>query len=352
MRIKLLSVCLIALCGVSMFSFTPASHPAKLSDWNLFTGKLSALQPAKGVVPYQLNTPLFSDYSEKLRFVKLPPNTSVQYQAETVLSFPEGTMLIKNFYYPSATDTTQRKLIETRLLINREGNWVPLTYVWSDDQSDAYLTLAGDEKEVSWKDANQSIHQVRYVVPNQNQCKGCHNVNESVQPIGPSVRQLNGTYAYATGTENQLSYWSNHGMLSQLPALSTIPATPVWNDASTGSLDARARAYLAINCAHCHRREGPAQTSGLFLTELENNPTAIGINKTPVAAGKGSGGREYDIVPGNAEQSILYYRMLVDSPGERMPELGRTGGHREGLALIKNWINQMRPTEKKSTQPL
>jgi hypothetical protein len=135
-------------------------------------------------------------------------------------------------------------------------------------------------------------------------------------------------------------------MLSQLPALNTIPATPVWNNASTGSLDARARAYLAINCAHCHRREGPAQTSGLFLTELENNPTAIGIYKTPVAAGKGSGGRDYDIVPGNAEQSILYYRMLVDSPGERMPELGRTGGHREGLALIRDWINQMNTTEK------
>lgn len=351
MRLRLLSAGLIALGGVAMFSFTPASHPAKLSDWKLFSGRLANLQPAAGVVPYQLNTPLFSDYAEKSRFVKLPPNTSVQYQTETILNFPEGTLLIKNFYYPAATDSSQRQLIETRLLINRSGNWIPLTYVWADDQSDAYLTLAGDEKEVEWKDAQQGTHQVRYVVPNQNQCKGCHNVNESVQPIGPSVRQLNGSYAYATGTENQLSYWHKHGMLAQLPPLNTIPATPVWNDPSTGSLDARARAYLAINCAHCHRREGPAQTSGLFLTELEKNPTAIGIYKTPVAAGKGSGGRSYDIVPGNAEQSILYYRMLVDSPGERMPELGRTGAHREGLALIRDWINQMPPTEKKSSQP-
>lgn len=351
MRLRLLSAGLIALGGVAMFSFTPASHPEKLSDWKLFSGKLANLQPAAGVVPYQLNTPLFSDYAEKSRFVKLPPNTSVQYQTETVLNFPEGTLLIKNFYYPAATDSSQRQLIETRLLINRSGNWIPLTYVWADDQSDAYLSLAGDEKEVEWKDAQQATQQVRYVVPNQNQCKGCHNVNESVQPIGPSVRQLNGSYAYATGTENQLSYWHKQGMLAQLPALNTIPATPVWNDPSTGSLDARARAYLAINCAHCHRREGPAQTSGLFLTELEKNPTAIGIYKTPVAAGKGSGGRSYDIVPGNAEQSILYYRMLVDSPGERMPELGRTGAHSEGLALIRDWINQMRPTEKKSSQP-
>jgi len=349
MRMRLFSACLIALGGLAMFSFTPSAHPEKLSDWKLFTGKLSALQPAKGVVPYQLNTPLFSDYAEKLRFVKLPANTSVQYQTESVLNFPEGTILIKNFYYPSSLHPSNYQLIETRLLINRAGTWIPLTYMWSDDQLDAYLTLAGDEKEVEWKDANQSIHHVRYVVPNQNQCKGCHNVNESVQPIGPSVRQLNSSYTYATGTENQLSYWSSHGMLSQLPALSNIPATPVWNDASTGSLDARARAYLAINCAHCHRREGPAQTSGLYLTEAEKNPTAVGINKTPVAAGKGSGGRSYDIVPGNAEQSILYYRMLVDSPGERMPELGRTGAHREGLVLIRDWINQMNTTEKQTT---
>ena len=346
MRLKLLTAVLLTLSGFAFFSFTPAAFPDRLSEWQLFTGKLAALQPAKGVVPYQLNTPLFSDYAEKLRFVQLPANTAAEYTPNGVLAFPNGTLLIKNFYYPAAKQPTGKQLVETRLLVNQAGSWIPLTYVWNDEQTEAYLSLAGDEIMVDYEDSDKQQHTVRYVVPNQNQCKGCHNLNEVVQPIGPSASQLNGDYAYATGTANQLSYWNKQGMLTGMPALHTIAATPVWNNPATGSLEARARAYLAINCAHCHRKEGPAQTSGLYLTEAETNPTAIGINKTPVAAGKGSGGRSYDIVPGNAAQSILYYRMFVDSPGERMPELGRTGAHREGLALIRDWINQMKPTEK------
>ena len=111
---------------------------------------------------------------------------------------------------------------------------------------------------------------------------------------------------------------------------------------ATGGLDARARAYLAVNCAHCHRKEGPAQTSGLYLTEDEKDPTAIGINKAPVAAGKGSGGRMVDILPGDAKQSILWYRMQTSDPGERMPELGRNLVHKEGVALIQQWIDEMK----------
>ena len=99
---------------------------------------------------------------------------------------------------------------------------------------------------------------------------------------------------------------------------------------------------MASNCAHCHKREGPAQTSGLFLTEDEKDATAYGINKPPVAAGKGSGGRMVDIKPGDANASILWYRMHIQDPGERMPELGRNLEHKEGVALIKEWIDSMK----------
>ena len=131
-------------------------------------------------------------------------------------------------------------------------------------------------------------------------------------------------------------------MLKHLPSAAAIPKSAVWNDSSSGNLNARARAYLAINCAHCHRREGPAQTSGLFLTEFEKDSTSIGFNKPPVAAGKGSGGRLVDIMAGHADASILFYRMQTNNPGERMPELGRSLVHREGLALIKEWIDKMK----------
>ena len=161
-------------------------------------------------------------------------------------------------------------------------------------------------------------------------------------PIGPSVAQLNGNLSYPNGKENQLKYWNQHGMMQNFPPFATIPKTAVWNDPLSGDLNARARAYLAINCAHCHRKEGPAQTSGLFLTESETDITALGINKAPVAAGKGSGGRLVDIQAGDGNASILWYRMQTNNPGERMPELGRSLVHQEGLALIKEWINKMK----------
>lgn len=329
-------------------AFMPSTHhayPEKLSDWGIFDGKLADLHPANGVVPYALNTPLYTDYAEKSRFVKIPKGTVVNYAAENVLDFPIGTWLVKSFYYSAdfRKPGVDKNIIETRILVHESAGWKAMTYVWNEEQTDATLEIAGDDKQVKFIDKSGQQQALRYVIPNQNQCKGCHNNNDQIMPIGPSVAQLNGILSYATGQQNQLAYWQSHSMLKNIPnAINYIPKTPVWNDPSTGSLDARARAYLAINCAHCHRREGPAQTSGLFLPENEKEGIAFGVNKTPIAAGNGSGGRLVDIQPGDANASIIWYRMQTTNPGERMPELGRNLVHVEGVALIKEWINKMK----------
>jgi len=337
-------VIIIFICMDSFINSPRKPYPEKLSGWNLFEGKLASLKPQRGVVPYTLNTPLYSDYAEKARFIRLPAGASVEYISTGVLNFPAGTLLIKTFYYSAdfRHPGINKNIIETRLLIKEAEGWKALTYVWNDKQTEAFLEIAGDDKQVLFIDKDGTKQQVRYVIPNENQCKGCHNVNDQVMPIGPSVAQLNGNLLYASGKKNQLVYWKEHAMLVHAPAVSLIPKTAVWNDPSTGDLNTRARAYLAVNCAHCHRREGPAQTSGLFLTEQEKNSTAIGINKSPVAAGKGSGGRMVDILPGDATASILWYRMQTSNPGDRMPELGRNLVHREGLALISEWIDKMK----------
>jgi hypothetical protein len=138
---------------------------------------------------------------------------------------------------------------------------------------------------------------------------------------------------------NQLQYWKQKGILSGLPETG-VASNADWQDKSQ-PLNDRARAYLDINCGHCHRPEGAAGTSGLFLHAHETNQTALGIMKTPVAAGRGSGGRMYDIVPGKPDASILLYRMQTNDPGIAMPEIGREQLHNEGIALIKEWIRQM-----------
>ncbi len=331
-------------CLASFNIFPKKTYPDKLSEWNFFKGKLSELAPSKDVVPYSLNTPLFTDYAEKSRFVRLPSGKSVNYQKEGVLNFPEGTAIVKTFYYSAdfRKPGKDKNIIETRVLIKEQEEWKALSYVWNEEQTDAIREIAGDEKQVQFIDQQGITQKVRYVIPNQNQCKGCHNSNDQLMPIGPSASQLNGNLNYPTGKENQLKYWSKHGMIENLPSYASIPKTAIWNDPLSGDLNARARAYLAINCAHCHRREGPAQTSGLYLTESETDITALGINKPPVAAGKGSGGRLVDIHAGDANASILWYRMHTNNPGERMPELGRSLAHQEGLALITEWINKMK----------
>ena len=342
LRIFSIGLILIVLIHSSFKSYRP-TYPENLSEWDIFEGKMSQLVPKKDIIPYSLNTPLYTDYAEKSRFIRLPKGATVDYKAQGVLDFPTGTLIVKNFYY-SADQRSLGKdinIMETRLLIHEADGWKAMTYVWKEDQSDAVLEIAGDQKQVKFINSQGLAQEVRYVVPNQNQCKGCHNSNDKMMPIGPSIAQMNGDYHFKTGKQNQIDYWKTHGILQSVPN-SGLPKMAVWNDPSTVDVNARARAYLEINCAHCHRSDGPAQTSGLYLTSYETNPTALGINKTPVAAGNGSGGNFYDIVPGDADASILLYRMKTKAPGERMPELGRNLVHEEGVVLIQEWINQMK----------
>jgi len=178
---------------------------------------------------------------------------------------------------------------------------------------------------------------VNYIIPNVNQCLGCHENNRVMRPIGPKARNLNRDFDYADGLDNQLPHWSKRGYLHGVPS-ARLPRLPVWNDASTGTLEQRARSWLEMNCAHCHNPGGPARTSGLDLRYTQEDSGKIGFWKTPVAAGRGSGGRLFDIVPGKPDESILVYRLESLEPGIMMPELGRRLADTAGLALVRQWI--------------
>ena len=316
----------------------------KLSDYGFFEGTLKDLKPIQSVIPYDLNTPLFSDYAHKLRFFKLPEGQTVSYREKEVLDFPVGTYIIKNFYYLKEEKQPEkgRQIMETRLLLHEADGWKTLpSYIWDDEQTEAYLTVEGGTKNVSWVNERGDVQQVAYSIPSQTLCKSCHVKNNKLTPIGPKVRQLNREYAFASGNRNQLSHYADLGILTNMPALATIRKTPVWNDPTSGSLHGRALAYLDMNCAHCHSKGGPGNTSALYLTEFETNEFNLGIDKHPIAAGKGTGGRPYDIVKGEPENSILLYRMESTNPGEMMPEVARKLVHNEGVTLIKEWIAQM-----------
>ena len=156
-------------------------------------------------------------------------------------------------------------------------------------------------------------------------------------PIGTTARQLNRNLS-SENAMNQLQYWNSLGKLSKVPM--QIPRLAVWDDETSGTLNDRARAYLDANCGHCHSAKGPASTSGLFLDIDEKDFGHLGVNKSPVAAGRGAGDLQFDIVPGQPHQSILLFRMNTTDPAIAMPEIGREQIHEEGVKLIEEWIRK------------
>ena len=344
---------LAALAGCLAFGAAPAPEPVALTALlaeapasNLAAYRLFAdgagRHPNAGLTPYALNTPLFSDYAEKTRFLYLPPGTTARYRATGALDLPVGATLVKTFAYPAdfRRPAENVRFLETRLLIHRTSGWVALTYVWNTDQTEAVLKRAGARLDVAFTDAQGQSRTVDYAVPNANQCKECHALSKQITPIGVKARNLNGPFAYATGPENQLAHWSRTGLLTGAPPPEKAPRTAVWNNAAE-PLEARARAYLDANCAHCHNARGMASNSGLFLDLEETRASAIGVGKRPVAAGRGSGGLDFAIAPGHPDASIIALRMASTEPGVMMPELGRSLVHEEGLALIRDYIAKM-----------
>ena len=278
--------------------------PPKLSDFRFFARD----KPNTDVRPYALNTPLFSDYAEKDRYLYLPPGTQARFDGDGLPKLPVGAALIKTFRYGATK-------VETRVLLNRASGWVALPYVWQGD--DALLKRAGARVAVAYQ--GQSLD---YAVPNVNQCKECHSSDGAMTPIGPKARNLSA------------------GMMGLSPGGAKFPK---WGETAS-PLAARARAYLDVNCGHCHNPKGAASNSGLNLTWETTDPTAIGIGKTPVAAGRGSGGFLYAIDPGHPERSIMVHRMSSIEPGVAMPEVGRAMVHKEGVKVVSDWIAGIAPS--------
>jgi len=314
-----------------------------LGDYRLFSDAAARHPNGERVIPYDLNTPLFSDYALKDRYLFLPPRTKVRYRDTGALDFPVGATLVKTFAFPADFRKPGEKVrfVETRLLIHRKAGWVPLVYVWSDNQNRAVLQRAGTRVAVAFTDAAGEPRRIDYQVPNTNQCKQCHELAGATSPIGPKARNLNRAQTYPLGRDNQLDRWSRLGLLTGAPESSAAPRLPRWDD-PTEAIEGRARAYLDVNCGHCHNPQGMASNSGLTLTFEETNRSALGVGKRPVAAGRGSGGLEVSIDAGHPDRSIIAFRMASTEPGVLMPQIGRTVVHAEGLALVRAYIAQMR----------
>lgn len=312
------------------------------------TDESGALVQHADALPYDLTTPLFSDYALKMRTVWMPAGGSAQYDATNVFALPVGSAITKTFAWAEdlRRPTENVHLIETRLLVHTRAGWIAFAYVWDDAGGEATIDIAGRITTFDFLTTDGETRTSRYLVPSSAQCGQCHEVDKVLTPIGPKARLLNRDQTYADGTvDNQLARWARLGKLSGAPATpADAPRLAAFDNPATGTVETRARAWLETNCMHCHQAGGQARTAGLFLAANETDPTRYGVCKLPIAAGPATGGRLYDIVPGKPDESIVVYRIESTNPSTMMPELGRSMVHAEGVALVRDWIAAMPAT--------
>lgn len=301
---------------------TGDTMPETLGEFGFFLDQ-AARDPAPGVIGYELNTPLYSDGADKLRYIYLPEGKAAVAQGDDVIGFPVGTAIIKTFAYGKGE---AQRFIETRLLLHRESGWVALPYRWNEEQTEARLAIAGGRLPITTPDGEA----ISYRIPNKNQCKTCHGKDGAVVPIGPKPRNLSPQWLELYAAAGKLSgTWTNGGTF------------PVWVRRHEADNALAARAYLDVNCAHCHQPGGSASNSGLDLRFEQDDRHALGVGKPPVAAGRGSGGHLVSIAPGEPEASIMLHRMLSTEPGVAMPELGKETVDRQGVEVVRRWIAGM-----------
>jgi uncharacterized repeat protein (TIGR03806 family) len=197
---------------------------------------------------------------------------------------------------------------------------------------------------VTYLDEKGASTTVNYQVPSTSQCKNCHGQDKTLVPLGPRTRQLNRDHDYGSAkmasTENQIDHLEGLGWVEGdiPPAPERFTLVDPYGDAP---LEQRARSYLDANCSHCHRPGGEAGSTDLDLRAETKDPFQLGLCRTPVAAGPGSGGLLHDIVPGDPEASIMIFRMRSTEPKIKMPELPTQTSDADGVALIRDWIASM-----------
>lgn len=285
-----------------------------ISEYNIFSGDPAALIPAKGFQLYELATGLFTDYAEKQRLIKLPAGKTIVAVNDGLPQFPDSTMLVKTFYYfnDKRDPLKGKRLIETRLLVKLNEQWLAGTYVWNDAQTDAVLVSKGATVPVSWIDENATRQTISYRVPAPKDCASCHNNNNLLMPVGIKIRNLNREVVRNNVRINQLQHLPNTGVMTAVDA-GRFSQLPNWQNKKY-SITERVRAYLDVNCAHCHSDKGSCSSSSLrFGYEIPLADTRIEKRKD---------------------------RIVNLMEKGRMPRIGTTIVDAEALTLIKKYLQQ------------
>lgn len=332
---------------------TAKAFPRKLSETDLFAS-VAKNEPAEGLIPYELNLPFWSDFAVKDRYLALPKGASVKFSEQEKWEFPHGTVLIKTFWMHRDRKNLQDAIrLETRLLVNADEGWVGYTYVYNDDQTEAHLLDSWLTKPVEVKTEDGKFDQP-YYFPSQSDCLTCHTKQEGFV-LGLTTRQMNRQLAYRGQRVDQLEFLSKLGVFTEklTAASKDLERFPDWGfgnfDRSdtgredkppakpTGDAEALARAWLEVNCAMCHRKDGIASVDHDLRFHAPEEKLNL-VNKAP----KMGQLRAQDPVllkPGQPDRSELLFR--IGRRGDwQMPPLATRLVDPHGYEVIRKWIQE------------
>ena len=296
------------------------SFKMNLADMGVFAAVNADLLPADGVQLYEINSTLFTDYAQKQRLIRLPAGGTLTGNGTDLLpTFPDNTLIAKTFYYniDDRDPSLGKQVIETRIFLKTEGQWSVGDYIWNQAMTEATFTEKGSLQPISYIDTAGTTRNVDYLIPSKQDCFTCHNNNGVTLPIGMKLRSMNFTPSYTNS--NQLDFFTSEGLLTGVSS-GTVSVLPDWEDETTYTLDERARAYMDVNCAHCHQPGGSVQSGFELDFRYETAFDDTGI------------------YPNRGEIEVRFASTL---PTYRMPQLGRTVVHEEALDMLLEYIDSL-----------
>ncbi len=307
------------------------AFPASLSATGAFSD-VRDLTPATGVIPFTVNSPLWSDGAIKSRWIAVP-NDGPPYTADEQIrfaprgewAFANGTVFIKHFELTTNELTGEKKRLETRLLVREmSGAVYGITYKWRSDNSDADLLPGGLDEQIAITTTSGQTRVQTWTYPSRSDCLYCHN-QPANYVLGVKTHQLNGDFTYPSTvrTDNQLRTWAHLGMLNPTPNEASIAtylkSVSITNPVAT--IQHRMRSWIDSNCSQCHRPGGFCpQYDARFYTPLNKQ----NLLNTYVKFRDLSG-------------SQLYQRDSTLGP-LKMPPLAKNVVHEAAMAVLRQWI--------------
>jgi len=332
----------------------PSSQmPDLLSETGAFKN-LSTLEPADGLIPYDLVESFWSDGALKKRWLGIPNDgihdtagEKIVYSEDDVWNFPVGSVLVKHFELPiDERDPTITKRLETRFSVKASnGNFYFTTYKWNDQGTDAVLLTSGLDETINVNFADGSAGTETWTYPSNADCISCHNPTTG-GTLGTRTRFLNKDFTYPkTGrTANQLVTLSHLGILNEAIVdgdVGSFLTSKALNDPNA-SIDEKARSYMDLNCAHCHRPG--TGNRGNFDMRLKLDLTQTGLLTAAPYQSLGIP-NEKIVDPGNPETSILYHRANSTDPTIMMPPIAKNKIDEQAVQLLNDWISQLTPAD-------